>query len=413
MKIMLYSGAMALGIKGGQRTTADIAREMVLRGHDVKCVYHSRETSDKPFYDLGEGVEHLQLKVNDSIYPGRRVLLEARKKIAAWQPDVFFCFVYGGLIYPAITWWLLDGLDIPIGYQECSAPDRLVNFLAEDCRVERDRAEVLRIALYATGIRTRLVMPSYRSSFPDIMQPDLYAFRNPAPDSSANQHADITAENLITHVGLAPVKQPEVSAEAFKSIASKYPDWKLQFCGEGAGRARVEKIVEDSALGQQILVRGQVDDMEREYCRSKILVAPSTSEGCPLMVLEAMSHRVPVIGFKNCTGINELIQDGKTGILVDSGVQGIAEAIEEFICNEPRRLSLGSSAAQSVRTPDHKSIMDKWEKMFRDIGSYRSNPSVLDLERMLRNNEKYREINQSISVIKEIAHNLMLSNIGK
>ena len=65
------------------------------------------------------------------------------------------------------------------------------------------------------------------------------------------------------------------------------------------------------------------------YRRADLFVLPSFAEGVPVVLMEAMAQEIPVISTR-ITGIPELIEHEKTGLLVTPGNAGeLAEATTE------------------------------------------------------------------------------------
>jgi glycosyltransferase involved in cell wall biosynthesis len=81
-------------------------------------------------------------------------------------------------------------------------------------------------------------------------------------------------------------------------------------------------------LGVEDLVvwHGHVPDEERDRILAAAWLAllPSTKEGWGLSVVEAAAKGTPTIGYREAGGVNESIDDGETGVLVD----GLDEAVE-------------------------------------------------------------------------------------
>ena len=74
-----------------------------------------------------------------------------------------------------------------------------------------------------------------------------------------------------------------------------------------------------------------IDDIMK---KSKILVLPSRYEGLPMVILEAMSNKLPVISTQ-VGGISELIIDKFNGILINSDdVVGLSNSIIELLSNK-------------------------------------------------------------------------------
>jgi glycosyltransferase involved in cell wall biosynthesis len=72
---------------------------------------------------------------------------------------------------------------------------------------------------------------------------------------------------------------------------------------------------------------GHVENMEEVWNNHHALVLPSRSEGLPLVVLEAMAAGRTTIAAK-AGGVDEVIEDGKTGFLAEATASSFDEAME-------------------------------------------------------------------------------------
>jgi glycosyltransferase involved in cell wall biosynthesis len=144
--------------------------------------------------------------------------------------------------------------------------------------------------------------------------------------------------NLLKHKGLQRVVR----------ALSEVPDlgWHLAVVGEGPERAPCEKRLEHRGLGDRASFLGRLSpgDVERVLGAADVLTLPSTIEGMPYVILEAMASGVPVVS-TSVFGIPEMVVDGETGLLVDPGDDdGLREALAELVSDAGRRESLGSAA---------------------------------------------------------------------
>ena len=74
---------------------------------------------------------------------------------------------------------------------------------------------------------------------------------------------------------------------------------------------------------------------------------PSLAEGHPKALLEAMSCGLPCLA-SNISGVDEIIVDGKNGLLVQPTVDGIAEGLRKLIESSGLRGKLGKEARETV-----------------------------------------------------------------
>lgn len=114
------------------------------------------------------------------------------------------------------------------------------------------------------------------------------------------------------------------------------------------------------AAAQPLLrLRPRLEDEDAvfaEYRRHDLLVCPSTSEGFGLVVVEALSQRLPVVCARG-VGAAELLRDGEDACLVpprDAGA--LAQALERLWGDAGRRRRLGDAGHARVRGLDWDAI---------------------------------------------------------
>jgi len=178
----------------------------------------------------------------------------------------------------------------------------------------------------------------------------VYHSRLPAgPDARANK----PREPLVLCVGhIALRKGQHTLARAFAKIAAAYPAWKLALLGDPGPDdclKQVQATIAAHNLQDRILLLGSRDDAMEFMSRSSVFVQPSLFEGLPLALQEAMFCGCACVATR-VIGNDELISDGKTGLLVlplDSNA--LAIALERLIRDESQRTIFGEAAAESIR----------------------------------------------------------------
>jgi glycosyltransferase involved in cell wall biosynthesis len=79
-----------------------------------------------------------------------------------------------------------------------------------------------------------------------------------------------------------------------------------------------------------------------------VLVLPSRNEGQPMAVLEAMAHGLCVVA-SDVGGIPELVDDGRTGLLVPpDDVEALVAALRKVLDDDSLRAALGATARERV-----------------------------------------------------------------
>ncbi len=133
---------------------------------------------------------------------------------------------------------------------------------------------------------------------------------------------------------------------------------RLLVAGDGEHRAALEARAAELALGDAVAFLGRCDAARVRALLStcRALVVPSTYEGMPLVVLEAMEAGVPVVASR-VSGIPEVVADGETSWLVPAeDPAALAAALAEVLADpgEARRRGAAGRARLDERfRPEH------------------------------------------------------------
>lgn len=166
---------------------------------------------------------------------------------------------------------------------------------------------------------------------------------SPPPDARSSTRAELALGDETTvclFAGtLEPRKEPLLAARAVIEARRTGADVALLVAGEGPLRAELEALA-----GETVRTLGFRDDLDRLMAAADVFVMPSTREGLPLALLEAMSHGlVPVVAQE--PGTVEAIGDG--GVSVPAGdVQALTAALVELAEHPSRRERLAYAARE-------------------------------------------------------------------
>ena len=167
-----------------------------------------------------------------------------------------------------------------------------------------------------------------------------------SPAELASVPAVLDRPPQILAVGrLSPEKGYDMLIDAFNQIADQYPDWHLAIAGDGPLRSELETEVRSSKFTDRIHLLGWVNNIAELYRGSQMLTLTSRYEGFPSVVLEAMSHALPVVSFDCETGPAEIIRHEVDGLLVPpNDVTCFANALESLLADPALRLRLSNHA---------------------------------------------------------------------
>lgn len=158
---------------------------------------------------------------------------------------------------------------------------------------------------------------------------------------------------VIGTVGrLEPVKDQLTLARAFIELWQKESAWqdrlRLVLLGDGSLRPRIETLLNEAGLRQQVWLAGRRDDVAEILRELDIFVLPSLGEGISNTILEAMASGLPVVA-TNVGGNPELVEEGVTGRLVPLNEPvAMADALRAYLKNPEMGQCHGQAGRQRV-----------------------------------------------------------------
>jgi glycosyltransferase involved in cell wall biosynthesis len=344
---------------GAERVLAALVDGLSRRGHDILVL--TFDGPGQPFYPLSPEVERVDLRVGQVGEPlPRRELLAVmphlRHAVGSAQPDVVVGFMHSMFVPLSVA---LAGTGLPVVASEHVGMDHYRTVPAQ--RV------LLELVPWLTAAST---VPSERvaAAFPPRLRKRMVVIPNPvAPSAEAAAVPKGSRGRIILAVGrLFPEKNHAVLLEAFSRVAGEFPDWRLRVVGEGPLRPDLEALAVAGGFGSRIELPGATNAIASEYSSADIVVVPSLHESFGLVTAEALAAGRPVIGFADCPGTNELIEDGINGLLVPGDgdrVSALVDGLRQLMMDTDLRTRLGLAGPDSVAEFGVDAVIDRWERL--------------------------------------------------
>jgi glycosyltransferase involved in cell wall biosynthesis len=147
---------------------------------------------------------------------------------------------------------------------------------------------------------------------------------------------------------LSPEKGFDVFIEAAARVSAQRPSVGFVVFGEGPRRRDLERRVRETGLEGRFVLAGFRADLDRYLPVLDAFVLSSFTEGMPNVVLEAMAVGVPVVATA-VGGTPELIEDGRSGLLVPPGDSAaLAAGISRVMASPGLARTLGRNACERV-----------------------------------------------------------------
>lgn len=166
----------------------------------------------------------------------------------------------------------------------------------------------------------------------------------------------VIANSRLVCVGrLCEQKGQLLLIEAVHCLVQKGIKLELVLAGDGEMRPEIERMISAYGLKDSIRITGWISSQQvrDEILNSCALVLPSFAEGLPVVIMEAMALRRPVIS-TYVAGIPELVIPKSNGWLVPAGsVAELVDAMEDLLSKSSAELATMGDAAYLRVTERH------------------------------------------------------------
>ena len=147
--------------------------------------------------------------------------------------------------------------------------------------------------------------------------------------------------------------------EAFHIFAQKNHDWQLDIVGGGEQKETFLKIINRYQLEDRITIHPFTNKIQDFYSNAQVYVLSSRWEGMPLVLVEAMSHGLPIIT-SDLPVCHEILDDFGM-YFPNSNIEGLAQRLEDATHIDWK--SKSEEAIKIAQRFDVKQIVEQWKQL--------------------------------------------------
>lgn len=365
LRILFVIKSLVTAGGGAEKVLSQLTSALASRRYEIiVATFDSTGTTD--FYPFDARVKRLRLGIG---YPGTRTgLFELVRKTRALRsllqdlkPDVAIGFMHSAFV-PLATGAFQLG--VPVVASEHIAYEHY------------DRRPLEKLLVFvAAQLCTAMTIPleRVRLGFPASIRRRMSSIPNPVVMGGERRRARKKRRRILFVANFRAQKDHQTLVKAFAELAPHYRDWEMRFVGSGELEEQVRQQVLASGLRSRVTFAGPTNDVAAEYASADLVAVPSSYESFGLATAEALASGIPVVGFADSPGTNQLIGDGVNGILVsgDDRSSVLADGLARLMRDEDLRRRLGASGPASVAQYSMDAITEKWEELIARAASHR------------------------------------------
>ncbi len=347
MKLLFGIKRLNSAAGGAENVLCALCSELARRGHEVVVVSFDK-SGDAPFFPLDSRVRRIEMGIGDSSRRAQfietvRRIIALRKLVLEEKPQVAIGFMHSMFVPLAFS---LAGTSIPVVGSE--------HIVAQHYKNRPLQLVLLIISSFLIKNIT-VLSESIQSRYPSVIRKRMVAINNPVALATGQANlAAVKDRYFVLNVGRLDAQKDQATLiRAFGRIATRHPNWNLKIIGDGPLREDLLELINSLCLNKRVEILGVRSNIGAEYAAADVFVVSSRYESFGLVTAESMSYGLPSIGFADCPGTNELIQDGVTGFLVSAAndrAASLASKLELIISDPQLRETMGNAGRHAIKS---------------------------------------------------------------
>lgn len=373
MKIAIIIAGM--NVPGGIERVVSIQANywVSVSGFEV-CLLTHLDKKGESFYSLDNRVRNVYIgdlpvyRLYDHL-PCLYVLRTIRKRIAQYRevlkkenPDIILTMMHGSENYY-------------LNYCSCRIPVIGINHITLDLRrgcFERNwlKKWFKKVSYYyqMTQFRKYDKIVALSTTDCELLKNcgcDSVYIPNPRTFDVVNTTGSAHREKTIIMVGRFDYhKGQDRLIEIWKDLAPRNPEWKLVLVGGGDFQTIIRKMIYEYHIEKQTEIVSNVNNISDYYIRSSIFALTSRTESFGMVILEAMSYRLPCIVYDCENGPRDIIKNGVNGYLIPDGDSEVFKSKLQILINDVNlRYSFVEKSSNTLDNYSVEVVMKSWNNL--------------------------------------------------
>lgn len=344
-KLIIFIGTLQSG--GAERVVSEIStmyaeyfREVII------LIYYDREV----FYKIDSRVRLECIERQTKSQNVIKNMFALRRFVKKELPDVFLSFL---LPFNILSIWSLMFTKTPVAVCERSDPQKVGSLWLRGLRNFSYR--------FCDGVQVQTF--AGKTCFPVSVQRKILVIPNPNHVTVEKRDWALKQEKkkrIVTVGRLIPVKNHGLLIDAFSIVNKLYPDYSLDFYGDGELKNNMQNRIVELGLQDKIVLHGNVNEVPKHIASAELFVLSSDMEGMPNALMEAMALGIPCVA-TDVSGVRDIIIDGDNGFIVPVGdKEALADRIIKLIESEELKKRFSENSAIVLSKFDKERVFKQW-----------------------------------------------------
>lgn len=183
-------------------------------------------------------------------------------------------------------------------------------------------------------------------------------------------HKDYTQKNIIWVGRLTHQKGCDMLIEIWTKFIKICPQWHLIIIGDNVTKGNIIKneVVDFAAKNKDSVTHVlETTNIMEFYKKGALFISTSRFEGLPLVLIEAATMCLPIVGF-DITGNDNVVKNGVNGELIKPyEIDEFVAAMQKYCDNIELLMSSGLKSKEISKAFSKEIIMHRWMKLFENM----------------------------------------------
>lgn len=174
------------------------------------------------------------------------------------------------------------------------------------------------------------------------------------------------SRKIISCGRLNPIKGFDLLIEVAKKVFSNpiSEGWSWDIYGEGTEKENLWKKIQEYGLVGKVNLMGYSSHILEKYQDYSFYVFTSRGEGCPMVMIEALSAGLPMISFDFKCGPKDMITNGENGYIIeDWNLNDMENKILELMQDKDKRVTFAANADMNLGEMELDYVLNKWNEI--------------------------------------------------
>ena len=167
---------------------------------------------------------------------------------------------------------------------------------------------------------------------------DINEFRSKLSDKNFISKIDLNKKYLLSVGRFTKQKNFSYLIKEFSNFSQNFKELNLVIIGDGEEKTKLEKLIRSKKLENKVFLIGPTDNVYKYMQHASLFILPSLWEEVGFVIVEAALSNLFVISSDCPNGPSEFLDNGNSGILFKSNVNGELEKSLNFYFENKKKL---------------------------------------------------------------------------